>query len=94
MQKQVDREYALVKRDKAMTKLVRRRLQDKQEELITVHDCKKAAERERIAARRIAQEKESEQQKLLHDQKRFQATEQRNVRVLSHRINQGHQAEE
>lgn len=66
MQKQADKEVALVKRDKAITKLVQKRLQDKQ--LITdLHDCKKAAERERIAARRIANEKESEQQKLLHD---------------------------
>ena len=59
-----------------------------------LHDGKKAADRERLAARRMADDKESEQQKLLHDEKRFQATEQRNVRVLTHRIDQGHQAEE
>ena len=66
IQKQVDKELALVKRDKAMTKLVQKRLKDQQ--LITdLYDCKKAAERERIAARRLAHEQDSEHQKLVHD---------------------------
>jgi hypothetical protein len=66
MQKQADKESALMKRDKAITKLVQKRLKDQQ--LITdIHDCKKAAERERIAARRLAHEQDSEHQKLLHD---------------------------
>lgn len=57
MQQQIDKEIALAKRSKKIENIVQKRLQDKQE-IIELYDFKKASERERLVARKIAHEKE------------------------------------